>query len=89
MIKLLVNIQLDMHGLKSFNCVNSHQEVITKVLSFPGRLGLAAISFYCTVYGIIFFPENVKMFQEQFQHESCLEGVTLMNAIFNFNFQPK
>ena len=31
------NIQLDMHGLKSFNCVNSHQEVITKVLSFPGR----------------------------------------------------
>ena len=62
MIKLLVNIQLDMHGLKSFKCVNSHQEVITKVLSFPGRLGLAAISFYCTVYGIIFFPrkrENV------------------------------
>ena len=62
MIKLLVNIQLDMHGLKSFNCVNSHQEVITKVLSFPGRLGLAAISFYCTVYGIIFSPrkrENV------------------------------
>lgn len=70
MIKLLV-IQLDMHGLKSFNCVNSHHEVITKVLSFPGRLGLAAISFYCTVYGIIFSPENVKMFKEQFQQESC------------------